>query len=670
MEAFSIYQNKNKIFLFCRFFIYGLVFITGFFILEKICLADSDKTIEDLIITEIMYDPQGSDSKSSDWIEIYNPTDKKITLLKKSFGIIDEEKLKLSSDKTKYLNCHTISKDIEIDPENFAVIAQNENNFKSIYPKVENVSDSAFSLSSNGDFIRLSNNRCKSFFLEMDYNDSWGGKNNGKTLEKIDFKKGNSKKNWQESFILGGTPGEKSSKKPKPIDYGEKIKINEIYPAPDTKAGEEEFVEIINSGQEEIDFSDWTIKDSKGAKGKISKTKKNSEFFVFYGSFSLNNDSKGDTVFLYDTKDNLVDSQKYSSGKSAYSYSFDSKEWRWTSTATPGKENIFDKILSGKIIMDDKIYKNTYAYFDVKADKDAKKFTWNFGDGHKSYLKNTKHKYEKTGKYSASLKITGVGEDKIYNFTVKVEKYEAPKIRIVRFSANPKGNDTDNEWIEIENKSKKKINLKGWSIATGSEKLVNHPVREDFKIKAGKTKKLTRKICAFVLGNKKTKIEFRSPDGKAVQKIKYDHGKKSIAEDEIYSKVDSKWIWIEPQSIENKSENHLLPLGEGTRRADEGTSVEEEIILPDPNLGKYSTSPTWQKKQKDRLILAYSSATVTLPENFLASQPKVLGTQIIKTQENYYTFTRPINQKHWAVEFFDSIWLKINFSINKLILKI
>ncbi|MDO9231194.1 MAG: lamin tail domain-containing protein [bacterium] len=469
-------------------------------------------------------------------------------------------------------------------------------------------------------------------------------------------------------------------------DYS-KIKINEIYPAPNTKIGEEEFVEIIDESEEEIDFSNWIIKDSKGAKGKISKTKKDGGFVVFYGSFSLNNDSNGDTVFLYDKKDALITSQKYSAGKTAYSYSFDGSAWRWTSFATPGKENSFDKILSGKIILSEKIYPKIYAYFDVKTDRDAQKFTWNFGDGHKSYLKSTKHKYEKTGEYSASLKITGNGEDALYDFVVKVEKYSAPKISIVNLSPNPKGSDTKKEWIEIKNESKKKVNLKGWSIATGWKKLINHPIREKFEIKPGKTKKLLRDICAFTLVNTKDKIELRDPSGKTVQKIKYDHGKKSVSEDGTYSKINGSWEWIETQNDtelkQNNTEaieNPLLPLGEGARRADEGASAtteEDILIIPDSeiqaNLGKYTTSPDWQKKQKDRLILAYSKHTITFTENLLSQNTRVLGVMTgfkpVST-ENYYSFTTPSNQKHWATSFFDSIWLKLNFSINYILLKI
>ncbi|MFA6160317.1 MAG: lamin tail domain-containing protein, partial [Parcubacteria group bacterium] len=532
-------QAKNKIKIFVFLFILPLA---SFFSFKIICKADE----KHLIITELLPDPTGSSEKKNEFVEIYNPTSETIDLSDWYFK---------GKTKTFMLSGEIKTKE-----------------YKAFY-----------------DTITLYNEKSTvELFNSQDKVDSIEYLDPKKQEENSSYSFNSNDEKWYWTSIL--TPGLKNifNEIILPDDPSEDsnysgIMISEIYPAPDTKAGEEEFVEIINSTGEEIDFSDYTIKDSKGAKGKISKKEKIGNFIVFYGSFSFNNDSKGDTVFLYDKKENLIASQKYSDGKSTHSFSFDGSSWRWTSSPTPGGENFFDKILSGKLILPKKIYKNTYAYFNVKADSDAKKFTWNFGDGHKSYLKSTKHKYEKTGKFSGNLKITGDGEDKSYDFTVKVEKYDAPKIRIVSFSPNPKGSDTKNEWIEIKNQSKDKINLKGWSIATGKDKLINHPIREDFKIKKGKTKKLTKKNCAFTLGNEKTKIELRDPSGKVVQKIKYDRKKDKIAEDEIYEKNDDGWNWVGAQNNtelkQNNTktiENPLLPLGEGARRADEGTSATTE----------------------------------------------------------------------------------------------
>lgn len=324
--------------------------------------------------------------------------------------------------------------------------------------------------------------------------------------------------------------------------------------------------------------------------------------------------------------------------------------------------------------MDDKIYAEVYANFSVKADKEAEKFTWDFGDEHKSYLKDTKHKYEKEGKYDASLKITGEKcEDKFYEFTVKVEEYDAPKVRIKSINPNPEGNDTDNEWIELENQSKKKVNLIGWSVATGWDKLSNHPIREKFEIKAGKTKKLTRDICAFTLNNTKTKIELRDPSGKVADKIKYDRKKKKIEEDEIYEENDDDWEWHETQTdadlTQTNTENEQKVSSPLEREVEDeriDSDMQEKTISPDL-IGKYSIDPRWQTKQENKIKLAGFSSKIKFQKNL---DTAVLGASTIKNAGEFYSFTRPVHQKHWAIKLAEELWLKINYLLNIIIFKV
>jgi hypothetical protein len=451
----------------------------------------------------------------------------------------------------------------------------------------------------------------------------------------------------------------------KKSNYAEKIKINEIYPAPNTKAGEKEFIEIINSSSDDLDFSKWCLKDEvehgKGDKGKCKKIdnmESGNDFVVFYGTFSLNNDSKGDSVYLSDSDNNFVDSQSYFSTKAGQSYSFDGSVWRWTSQSTPGAENKFDKVPKIKIQKDDPVFKDMYADFsvDVKDQNKNTKFTWDFGDGHKSYLADTKHKYDGTGTYQASLRVHDGKIDETIDFEVEVEKYKAPKIQIVGFSPNPKGSDTNNEWIEVKNNAKKKINLKGWSIATGWDTFYNHPIRKDFKIKSGKSKRLTRDICAFALANTKDKLELRGPDGKTVQKITYDHGKNSIAEDELYQKGKGGWTWIAPPTEADPKGLQKQTLGVSPGKILPAASPKANIVTPEikQNLGKHSSAPDWENKIANRNNLANYALAVKFA--LADSLPRVAGAateKIILPQ-----------QKHWLVAWLDSFWVEINSGAN------
>ncbi|MDR3559378.1 MAG: lamin tail domain-containing protein, partial [Candidatus Pacebacteria bacterium] len=229
---------------------------------------------------------------------------------------------------------------------------------------------------------------------------------------------------------------------------------------------------------------------------------------------------------------------------------------------------------------------------------------------------------------------------------------------IVSFSPNPKGSDTDNEWIEIENNSKKKINLKGWSIATGWEIFYNHPIRTDFKIKPGQTEKLTRDICAFTLANTKDKIKLRSPDGKAIQEITYDHGKKTIAEDELYQKNKDSWVWITPQKTTDlgglqKQTSEVVARAPATSEQKLNTSITEIQAA----LGKYSAAPDEKKKLATRNDLVNYNLAVKF--NLNAASPRVAGMATIRD------ISQP--EKHWLVSWLDELWMEINSALNHLL---
>jgi hypothetical protein len=201
---------------------------------------------------------------------------------------------------------------------------------------------------------------------------------------------------------------------------------------------------------------------------------------------------------------------------------------------------------------DDKIYKNIYADFEFITSDKNQKVTWEFGDGHKSYLQKTRHKYEEEGIYQASLKLRGGSDNAVKSFTAEVEKFDRLGIKITSIKANPKGKDVGRETIKIKNISKKKINLKNWSVATGWKELYNHPINKKVILKPGETKELTRKYSAFTLNNKQTKIELRRPDGSVASKVKYSK-REEIQDDEVYEKTNNGWEWNAPTNA-NKAQ--------------------------------------------------------------------------------------------------------------------
>lgn len=335
-------KNKNKK---ANLFLFTILLTAGFFGFGAYTIASSD-----LNINEILYDPKGTDSGHTDWIELYNNSSSMIQLKKDSFGILDEKDLKLGSDRIHYTTCHKLSSDISIDSHGFIILADNATEFKNDYPKVDAgaIVDTTIDLSSD-DAIRLSFDKCATFFTEIAYDNSWGGKD-GKTLEKIDPTSDNSKINWQESYISGGTPGfENFTGDDKEIEYSDQIIINELLPHP--SAGDEEFVELYNLGEKEESLDGWKLKDKGGNICNIydKKIKTNGYLAIKESDFSSGcnislNDTGGEIISLYNTRDESpVSIAEYSeTAKINFSWSFDGKEFKWTKYLTPGGENEFE----------------------------------------------------------------------------------------------------------------------------------------------------------------------------------------------------------------------------------------------------------------------------------------------------------------------------------------
>ncbi len=323
-----------------------------------------------------------------------------------------------------------------------------------------------------------------------------------------------------------------------------KVVINEVLPNPKEKSDAGEFIELYNPGAESVDLSSWEIRDAS-ATGKYTFPDGKSISALGYlvvtdENFSLSLNNSNETVSLWDKEKRLVHRVQYEKTKEGVALNLVGGNLRGARKPTPGVSNSENADPVTKERVPKKGYRGFTTEFRARGkdgDGDKLKFTWDFGDGHKSYRENTSHKYLKSGRYTVTLSTDDSIDTTQETFEIKIEKYEAPKVSIVSFVPNPKGNDSDLEWIEIENREKREINLKGFSIATGTKKksIANHPIREDFIIPPKSVKRLTRDYSLFTLGNERGHIELRAPDGEVLQHLKYKFDK-SLADDAVLKK--------------------------------------------------------------------------------------------------------------------------------------
>lgn len=417
-------------------------------------------------------------------------------------------------------------------------------------------------------------------------------------------------------------PADEPEENPGPTEPRDvSVRINELFPNP--KNENDEWIELFNFGANQVALAGWTIRDTSKT-GKYvfgpNDTIIPDGFLVVPRSVSkLSLNNSDETVSLLDPSGRVVDTVSYGKTTEGASYGFSPSGWRWSRTLTPGIPNVFGKAPdTRKESIPKSAYKNVPVTFSAAGNKKDMKYVWDFGDGHKSYKSATTHTYEKTGKYHGMLTVSDGTESDVTKFSITVKKYSAPKVRIVELAPNPEGKDSDNEWLLIENRSKKQVDLLGWSVATGSKKktLVNHPVRESLVIGPGQKLALTRSYSLFTLPNKRGAIELRSPDGKAVQTISYrrDDG---IKENETYRKDQgSPWIWVAPNRERKAEESESAPAEiPDTRKGDSETDEAGK----DP--GILLQSSDGRELSFDEFVSLGTSVSPTFPE----ALPRVLG---------------------------------------------
>jgi len=143
------------------------------------------------------------------------------------------------------------------------------------------------------------------------------------------------------------TPATKTAP-PAPAVYPKGIVINEILPAPEGPDTLNEWIEIFNQNDSEVDLSGWKIKDKIGTTisyvfpaGKKIAAK---EYLVLtrpVTKITLNN--SGDGLEIINPNNEVIDTVDFGSALKNQSYNRTGSGWIWSTTLTPGKENIVPK---------------------------------------------------------------------------------------------------------------------------------------------------------------------------------------------------------------------------------------------------------------------------------------------------------------------------------------
>lgn len=128
-----------------------------------------------------------------------------------------------------------------------------------------------------------------------------------------------------------------------PTNYPTGIVFNEILPSPEGADAENEWIEIFNQNDFEVDLSGWAIQDTTGStKTYILNSKIPALGYLVFKrpetKITLNN--TGDGLNLFNPNGEIVGSVTSGKASLAQSYNKTQSGWAWSITLTPGAKNI------------------------------------------------------------------------------------------------------------------------------------------------------------------------------------------------------------------------------------------------------------------------------------------------------------------------------------------
>jgi len=286
--------------------------------------------------------------------------------------------------------------------------------------------------------------------------------------------------------------------------------INEL--VSDPTDGENEWIEIYNNTSNQISLDDWTIEDGSEAVSNLTGNISAKGFYVLEKpKGSLNNG--GDLVILKAPDGEIIDQITYGN---------------WD---------------------DDDLTNNAPAVGDPKSL--ARKVDGSDSNNDFNDFISASPTKGLANKISEVIKISS-------------------SVRLNEILPNPKGDDTETEFIELYNFSDQEVDLSGWKLGDSSTK--RYTIGENTKIKSDEYLVFYRAQTGIALNNSgQEKVILLTPDGQEIDSAQYSG---SVKEDSSYSFFENAWQWTMVATAEKK--NVLNKLTENPKATIDGP---EEIVV-------------------------------------------------------------------------------------------
>lgn len=133
-------------------------------------------------------------------------------------------------------------------------------------------------------------------------------------------------------------------------------------------------------------------------------------------------------------------------------------------------------------------------------------------------------------------------------------------LKITEILPNPKGTDTNNEFIEITNFSNESINLKGFSLDDGEKGSKPYKFTTDTIILPSSSKSFYNSITKIALNNTSDSARLFDQSGTLIDELKYEKTSenKSYSYTEILSEKGSRILLLETDPTPNKQNKKTI----------------------------------------------------------------------------------------------------------------
>jgi hypothetical protein len=120
---------------------------------------------------------------------------------------------------------------------------------------------------------------------------------------------------------------------------------------------------------------------------------------------------------------------------------------------------------------------------------------------------------------------------------------------------SPEGSDEDNEWVELYNQNKEKVDLSGWKIKDSVGATTTFTIPQGTEIKALGFLLFYRNTTKIILNNDNDEISLIKPDLNVTDKVSYE---KAVV-GQSYNRISNNWVWSKTPTPEktNSIETNL-----------------------------------------------------------------------------------------------------------------